>query len=358
MTYDIGFLDRHIAGVHVGDALAYVAVVVVVFIVLRAVRALALRAMKKSADAQKTGVGQLLSNLARSTSSLFLLLIALYCATFAIPLGPRTAAVVGTVIQIVLLLQLGIWSIRIALYFIEGFVRRRPEEDGARLATAMGAITFVTQFVIWVLVVLLILSAMHINITALVAGLGVGGIAVALAAQSILGDLFASLSIVLDQPFAVGHFIVIDDIAGTVEHVGIKSTRIRSLSGELIILSNASLLSARIHNYKHFQERRILFSIGVTYDTAPEKLAAIPGMIREAITAIANTRFDRAHFKGFGDSSLDYEIVYFVQSPDYGLYMDIQQEINLALFQRFAEEGIDFAFPSRTLYVNNLAPKP
>jgi small-conductance mechanosensitive channel len=203
---------------------------------------------------------------------------------------------------------------------------------------------------------LLALDNLGFDITALVAGLGIGGIAVALAVQSVLGDLFASLSIVLDKPFVIGDFIIVDQYLGTVEHVGLKTTRIRSLSGEQVIFSNSDLLTSRVRNFKRMYERRIVFEVGVTYQTSYENVAAIPSMIRSIIEAQGETRFDRSHFKSYGDSSLVYETVYYVRSPDFNVYMDTQQAINLALYQEFAKRGIDFAYPTRTLYVHNESP--
>ncbi|MDH5536172.1 MAG: mechanosensitive ion channel family protein, partial [Betaproteobacteria bacterium] len=176
--------------------------------------------------------------------------------------------------------------------------------------------------------------------------------------QNILGDLFASLSIVLDKPFVVGDFVVSDGWRGNVERVGIKTTYIRSLDGEQIVISNAELLKLRIHNYKRMQERRILFGFGVVYQTAAEQLERIPQMVREIVEAQPKTRFDRAHFQKYGDSSLDFEVVYFVLDPAYGVYMDTQQAINLELFRIFAREGIEFAYPTRTLYMTQVAPVP
>jgi small-conductance mechanosensitive channel len=172
--------------------------------------------------------------------------------------------------------------------------------------------------------------------------------------QNILGDLFASLSIALDKPFVIGDFIVVDGIAGTVEYVGLKTTRVRSLDGQQVVFANADLLKSRIHNYKRLYERRVLFGFGVRYSTPPDTLAAIPDWVRDIVTAQSATRFDRAHFKGFGDSALAFEVVYFVLDPDYNRYMDIQQAINLALVHRFAAAGVDFAFPTRTLHVEML----
>jgi small-conductance mechanosensitive channel len=208
---------------------------------------------------------------------------------------------------------------------------------------------------VWGCIVLLALDNLGVNISTLIAGLGVGGIAVALATQKILGDLFASLSIIMDRPFVVGDFLVLGNEMGTVENIGLKTTRVRSLSGEQLILSNSDLLSSRIRNYGRMFERRIVGSFGVTYDTAFEKIRKIPKMVKTAIEAQEKVRFDRAHFKSHGASSLDFEYVYYVLSPSYNTYMDIQQAINLELHRRFLEEKIEFAYPTQTVYLERPA---
>lgn len=195
------------------------------------------------------------------------------------------------------------------------------------------------------------LSNLGVNITAFVASLGVGGIAVALAAQNVLGDLFASVSIAADKPFEVGDFIVFGSVAGSVETVGVKTTRIRSISGEQVVIGNTELLKQTVANYKRLRERRIVFGFGVTYDTTADQAAEIPGIVRSIVEASTQVRFDRAHFKAFGESSLDYEVVYIVLDPGYGVYMDEQQRINLALMRELANRGIEFAFPTRTLHI-------
>jgi small-conductance mechanosensitive channel len=186
----------------------------------------------------------------------------------------------------------------------------------------------------------------------LVAGLGIGGIAVALALQNVLGDLFASLSIILDKPFVLGDFIIVGDLLGVVEKIGLKTTRVRSLSGEQLIFANSDLLSSRIRNFKRMQERRIAFGFGVLYQTKPEQLEAIPGMVKGIIEGQENARFDRAHFKGFGESAYDFEVVYFLNTPDYVAYMDCQQAINLGICRGLAERGVEFAYPTRTIYLH------
>lgn len=199
---------------------------------------------------------------------------------------------------------------------------------------------------------------MGVNITAFIASLGVGGIAVALAVQNILGDLFASLAIAVDKPFEVGDFIVVGSVSGTVQVIGLKTTRIRSLQGEQVVMSNTDLLKQTISNYRLLEERRIVFSFGVTYDTTPEQAEAIPAVVRKLVESHENLRFHRAHFKAFGASSLDYEVVYIVKDPAYGVYMDMQQSLNLGLMRELKALGVEFAFPTQTVYIASLPAAP
>src|SRR5689334_11840107 len=198
---------------------------------------------------------------------------------------------------------------------------------------------------------LVALNRLGVDVTALITGLGVGGIAIALAVQNVLGDLFAALAIVLDKPFVVGDAITVDTFSGTVEHVGLKTTRLRSVNGEQIIFSNADLLKSRIKNFKRMQERRVLFMVGVTYDTPPDVVERIPSMLREAVEAQQQVRFDRSHFVSYGDSALNFETVYFVLTADYLTFANVNQAVNLAVLRKFSADKIDFAFPTRTIVV-------
>lgn len=242
---------------------------------------------------------------------------------------------------IVLGVQLALWVNRA----IQIWMGRYPAS-----ATAT-TLTFLLRTVVWVIVLLTILSNLGVNITAFVASLGIGGIAIALAVQNILSDLFASLSIALDKPFETGDFIISGELLGTVEYIGIKTTRVRSLSGEQIVISNAELLKRLIRNYKRMNERRALFNFGVTYDTPVEQLEVLPGIVKEIVEGLPETRFDRAHFAKFGADSLDFEVVYHMLQPDYALFMDTQQKINLQLMRACEARGISFAFPTRTLHI-------
>ncbi|HUY88196.1 MAG TPA: mechanosensitive ion channel family protein [Pirellulales bacterium] len=310
------------------------------------------------AERRKSDVAQAVVGVAAATKWWFLLVVSLFLGSLVVNFpDDKTAVLVEKVVLTVLLLQLAVWSDVLIALFLDRYMQRRMETDAASV-TMMSTLTFLARVAVWTMTVLWILENLNAHISTLVAGLGIGGVAVALAAQNVLGDLFASLAIVLDKPFILGDFIAVEDFLGSVEHIGIKTTRLRSLSGEQLVFSNSDLLKGRIRNYKRMYERRIQFSFGVEYGTPYEKMTAIPGMLREAIAAAGRTRFDRAHFKAFGDSSLVFESVYYVLSPDYNLYMDIQQSINLWLMKRFAEEGIQFAFPTQTLYVHKIAAAP
>lgn len=252
-------------------------------------------------------------------------------------------------------LQVGLWFSTLTAELID-HSRRRAAANNSGAASSLSAVGFVARLVIWAFVLLLALDNLGVNITALVAGLGVGGIAVALAVQNVLGDLFASLSIVIDKPFELGDFIVIDSYMGNVEHVGLKTTRLRSLSGEQIVFSNADLLGARVRNFKRMAERRVLFTLGVPYQTTPAQLRQVPEILRDEFQRLPNARLERAHFFRFGDSSLDFEVVYWMKTPEYDAYMDTQQALNLALLERFSDAGIEFAYPTRTLVLD--APIP
>jgi small-conductance mechanosensitive channel len=246
--------------------------------------------------------------------------------------------------------QAGIWAGAILARWLESYRKREMQEDPAT-ATTVSALGFVGKLLLWTAVLLLALDNLGVDITTLVAGLGVGGVAVALALQNILGDLFASLSIVLDKPFVLGDFVIVDEHLGNVEYIGLKTTRVRSLWGEQLIFSNSDLLKSRLRNFGRMFQRRIVFSIGVTYQTPRAKLEAIPGILREAVEAQEQTRFDRSHFKAYGDFAITFETVYYVTVPDYNTYMDIQQAINLRIHERFEQEAIEFAYPTQTLFL-------
>ena len=222
--------------------------------------------------------------------------------------------------------------------------------DRQAQSSAAPVVGFLLRTALGLLVLLLALEGFGVNVSAILAGLGVGGIAVALAVQNILGDIFGSLSIALDKPFIVGDFIIVGDCIGTVRHIGLKSTQVQSISGEQIILSNADLLKSRIRNFKRMSERRVVFGFGLAHATPADRLEQVPAQIQAIIEGQPKTRFDRAHFLAFGDSALLFEVVYYVLDVDYNIYMDLQQAINLALLKGFRAGGISLAHPVRTVF--------
>jgi small-conductance mechanosensitive channel len=288
------------------------------------------------------------------TWTLFLIIAAIYAGTTLLTLPDSVHRLVYSIFIVALFVQLAFWADRIAAAVLAWRLKPIRSKSKSAMRNALSLIQFVVRVAVWSLALLLIFQNLGFDITALIAGLGVGGIAVALAAQSVLGDLFSSLAIILDRPFEVGDFIIFGEQMGTVEKIGIKTTRIRALSGEQIAVSNTDLVKTRVHNFKRMKERRVVLVLGVTYDTPADKLERIPSTVTEIIEKQEEVRFERAHFRSFGNSALEFEIVYWVLDADYTIYMDKQQSINFAIFRAFQDEGIEFAFPSQTLYVPEL----
>lgn len=331
-----------------GSALA---TAVITAAVLRVLFGALVRRLGALAGRTETDVDDLVVELLDKTRIVFIGLIVLFLGAWPLTLPDQLDAALRAILYAGLVLQIGFWGMAVINSLVRHY-RAREMEDDPGFATAIGAVGFLGRLILWsVLLLTFLKTALNMDISAFVASLGIGGIAVALALQNVLGDLFASLSILLDKPFVIGDFIVVGEMAGTVETVGLKTTRIRSLSGEQLIFSNSDLLASRIRNYKRMEERRVTFSLGVVYGTSSEDLRAIPDLVRRAVESQTNARFDRSHFQGFGDSSLDYETVYYMDVPDYAAYMDTQQAINLALYEEFETRGIEFAYPTRTVFV-------
>ena len=335
--------------------LAAAGVALAVMLALYGAKALVVRRLGAIAARTNTRYDDIVVAALASTRMPVMLVIGLYAGSTMLELGDRAALFLSRAAMAAALVQGATWADSAVRAWLAQY-RTSPQVDPGR-ATSTAALGFIVRVVVWAVFLLMILDNLGFNITTLVASLGIGGIAVALAVQNILGDLFASLSIVLDKPFVIGDFIVVGDSLGTVEYVGLKTTRVRSLSGEQIIFSNADLLNSRIHNLRRMETRRVVFSVGVTYGTSEELLRALPGEIAQIIKGQGKVSFDRAHFKAFGASSLDIEVVYIVKSADYATYMDVQQEIYLQIYRRFGELGADFAFPTQTLHVVGAVPE-
>jgi small-conductance mechanosensitive channel len=342
------FLEKEIYHNTVKDWLLGVAITFIIYFLTKIIKRVLQKKLNSFAAETITVWDDLAAELVGRIHTLFFLVLSVYMGSLKLALPETTGNILKNAFVIVSLVQVAILVSYTINFWIERY-RKQKIESNAEAVTTLSSVGFVLKMMIWIIFVLIALDNIGVNITTFIAGLGIGGIAVALAVQNILGDLFASFSIVLDKPFVIGDFIIVDDHLGTVENIGLKTTKIRSLSGEQLVFSNTDLLKSRIRNFKRMYERRVVFAIGVLYQTPHEMLSEIPKMIYEIINSKAQVRFDRAHFKEYGDYSLKFEVVYWIQSPDYNLYMDIQQAINLDIFKQFNEAGIEFAYPTQTL---------
>jgi small-conductance mechanosensitive channel len=344
------FLELSFYGNTVRAWLYALLVLLAVFFALGLLKSVLIRQFGRLSKVTGTPWDDVLLKILAVTRSWLMVALALWAAALVLELPSRTLDIIVTVAVLAILAQLGIWGTTAISSYVKLYGQKNLEEDAASVMTVR-ALGFLGSVALWTIIFLVVLDNLGIDVTALIAGLGIGGVAVALALQNVLGDLFASLSIVLDKPFVVGDFIIVGDSLGTVEHVGLKTTRLRSLSGEQLVFANSDLLKSRIRNFKRMHERRVVFSFGVEYGTPQELLEWIPGAVREIVEGLPDTRFDRAHFKEYGDSSLNFEVVYYVLQPDFNLYMDRQQAINLELYRLFEERDVAFAFPTRTLHL-------
>ncbi|GAA4464658.1 mechanosensitive ion channel family protein [Nemorincola caseinilytica] len=314
-----------------------------------------IRSLKKAAERTVNHYDDILILAVEKFIFPLLYLGGIYAALSYLTLPPKA----DKVIHWLLLLLYTYFILRIVTgviqYMVTSFLSKQEGGD-TKQKQARGFI-IIAKFVVWVVGFVFVLDNLGFNVSAIIAGLGVGGIAIALAAQTVLGDLFAYFIIFFDRPFEIGDNISFDKEQGTVEYIGVKSTRIRTLNGQLLICSNKDLTNARVNNYRSLSKRRVVFKIGVVYQTPAHVVAALPDMIRDIVTAHEQVEYERGHFIGFGESSLDIEFVYYIMAPEYKTYMDIQQDINLTILRTFEQQGIRFAHPTRTLYVQEQAAK-
>lgn len=331
------------------DWLMAVAVAVaLLFVLLVARRLLTKQFAKAAARAQASAATNALHALFSTTWFFFLLVLAVYVGALVLHVGPTAQAWVEKVLTITVFAQAARWAVAILDRLL---LARRGAQAAAGSGAPLSAAAFLGQLVIIVVFALLALDNLGVNVSALIAGLGVTSIAVALALQNILADLFASLSIHFDKPFEIGDSITVDDMQGNVEHVGLRTTRLRSVSGEQLVIGNRDLLASRIRNYKRMGDRRAVLTFGLTAGAPVALVAQVPQIIEEAVTAQETARFDRAHLTSLASGVLNYETVYFMKEPDYGLFMSTRQAIYLTLYQRFTELGLEFAPPTQRLLV-------
>jgi len=342
--------DKIVLGNSVLNWVIAISLAIIALAIVRICKSIVLKKIKAWAFKTSNTLDDFFILLAEKTVFPVLYIGAIYIGINYLTLSVRVAKV----LHIAILLICTFFVIRaitsVINYFISSAISVK-DDAGEKKKQARG-ILIIVNIVVWILGIVFLINNLGYDITSVITGLGIGGIAIALAAQTILGDLFNYFVIFFDKPFEIGDFIIVDDKMGVVEYIGVKSTRLRTLSGEQLISSNTNLTNSRVHNYKRMEKRRVVFSIGVIYGTSTNKIAAIPGIIKEIITSQESTQFDRAHFSGFGDFSLNFEVVYYILSADYNLYMDRQQTIYLSILAAFSKEVIEFAYPTQTLFIN------
>jgi small-conductance mechanosensitive channel len=343
------FWNYELLGNTVQDYGMALAVLIGLIIIFSIFQRLVLHRLEKLAKKTKTDIDDAFIQIFKTIKPPFYFFLAFFIGIRMLDFPVLVQKIIGAIL-IIWVIFLAVKAVQI---FINYLFRKKLEQESDRgTKSAIGAINIIAKIILWSMGLLMILSNLGVNITSIIAGLGVGGIAIAFALQNILADLFSSFAIYFDKPFVVGDFIVIGNKSGTVEKIGIKTTRIRALQGEEVVVSNQELTSAQIQNFKKMKERRSAFTIGVIYDTPAEKLRKIPVIIGQIVDKVENARFDRTHFKEFADSSLNFEIVYYITSNDYKQYMDVQQNINFKIVDAFQGEGIEMAYPTQTLFIN------
>ena len=323
---------------------------VVVFVVGLAVRGLLVKRVGALAARTTTHVDDMVVELIAKTRVWVIAVFALMFGVAQLTLPPRFDQFLALVGKVVFLWQTALWGAAGIGFWVKHYSMHRTASSDRASVTMISAIGVAAKVLLWTLVLLGALQwAFGFQVVGLLATLGVGGVAIALAVQNILGDVLASLSIVFDKPFDIGDTIGVGDVTGVVEHIGLKTTRVRSNTGEQVVIGNADLLKSRLHNFKRMYQRRVVFRLEMAFDTPPDALQRLPSIVEEIITAQSPVKFDRCHVAGFGDASVRIEAVYYVLDPDYKRYMDIQQAINLEVLRRFATERVQFALPTRTV---------
>jgi len=317
------------------------------FIIFQILQKIILVKLAKISKRTKTDIDDTLVAIIKGIRPLFYMVVSLFFATKTLMMHP----IVERALYWILIIWLTYVIIR-ALQTVVGYIfSRKINNETGNAVQALNILKKISKALLWFFGVLFLLSNMGINITSVFAGLGIGGIAIALALQNVLTDLFSSFAIYFDKPFEVGDFIVVGDKIGVVEKIGIKTTRLRALQGEEVVMSNNELTNAQIQNFKKLKERRINFGFGVTYGTSNQQLEKIKSIVNLIIDKIELARYDRCHFYRFDDSALFFETVYYVSSSEYTVYMDIQERINLELKKALETEGVDMAFPTRTVHI-------
>ena len=324
-------------------------------ILINIFRGTILKRIKKFTEKTDTDIDNYIVDTISSFGVPALYAVIVYVSLNYLVLSERVSHILDVALTVVITYLVIRFTSATILRLLKAYVMR--QDNGMEKVKQIGGLMLIINAIIWIVGLLFFFDNMGYDVTAVVAGLGVGGIAIALAAQNILGDLFNYFVIFFDKPFEVGDFLIVDDKKGTVEYIGVKTTRVKSLTGEQLVFSNSDLTQSRIHNYKRMQRRRVVFKIGVTYQTSYELLKEVPELLKSIVSSQEDVEFDRAHFQQYSDFSLDFEVVYFVLSSDYYVYMDVQQNINYMIFKEFESRGLEIAYPTRTLYLHHQAPE-
>ena len=327
------------------------AIGLIVYAALIIIKRIAVTRLAKLAERTDNNFDDAIVDVVRNTRSFFLVALALYAAIRGLTIHPRLFGPIEKFLELCFLFQIGMWASGLVTFLITQSLEKR-DQTGDRIGiAALKAIGVGVKVISWIIVVLIaIQNVFNKNVTTLMTGLGVGGIAIALAVQNILGDLLAAVAIVFDRPFDVGDTIQVDALVGKVEQIGLKTTRLRSVTGEQLILGNGELLKSKLRNYKRMYERRALLQLDLEYSTDAAVLERVPTMLKHIVQAQGDgVRFERAHFAGFMENALRVEVVYFVLDPEYNRFMDVQQTINLTILKTFKAQKIEFAFPTRTV---------
>ncbi len=342
-------LDKTFLQNSVLDYIIFTASFLLGIIFIQILKHVVIKRLKLWSEKTATSIDDVLINIIRIKLVPLLYFVVFYLTFKSLSMTEAVGKALDVAVIVVLTFLIVHLIIIIINYIFESYLKKKSLDESKHY-NFRGILTIV-KVIIWGAGITFLLDNLGFKISAVIAGLGIGGIAVALAAQTILGDLFSYFVIFFDRPFEVGDFIIVGDYMGSIEHIGIKTTRLRSLGGEQLVFSNTDLTDSRIRNYKRMEKRRVLFSIGVVYQTSTERVKEIPGLIKQAIESVGETVFDRAHFSSYGDFSLNFEIVYYVLSGDYNKYMDIQQKINFQIKEEFEKRGIEFAYPTQTLFM-------
>lgn len=349
----LGAVQALLLGIPPAEWLLAGVVGLVVWAVLWILRDLTASRYQKYASTKNPTLLRLIAYLIGNTTQILFFAVALDAAQESLTLPDKVQRIVSNTVMILILVQIGLWAGRSVRFYLE--MKERERGADRVFSGSLDIISFVARVLIWSLLILVALDNLGVNITALLAGLGVGGVAVALALQNILGDLFASLSIALDKPFVIGDNLTIDAFIGKVEHIGIKTTRLRSEGGEQIILSNADILKSRVRNFGRLSQQRILATIRLGFDTPTEKLRALPKLLEDVVREHPQAHFERCHLKTLGESAFQFELSYFVQQPSANPILDLQQAVNFRIIDELRRLGLEFAYPAQRVFVDGHA---